>query len=272
MHWIDPGHEFWVEDQGLPYMNRFSMDGEFVGTIYDTHLRPRNIFIQPLGRDRFLASYGERRGEESVTVYGFLDTDLQWTEDFLTLRSQPSFQTTRTSYRPIPFTVGEGCSATPDGRILVTRPNEGRIALYSAKGELLKYIEREWEPTPVTSHERKAVRKRLRESSSEEFQSMANRIPFPDRYPAFMSAMMDDTGRIWVRHFPRGSYLRFESPATYDIFDADGVWLGTQRFEFGFSIAGDYAYRQYNAESGSPRIERFHIKSLVPEAVGRIQK
>ncbi len=271
MHWIEPGEEFWVEDQTLVRINHFSMDGEYLGSFSRAPLMTRNIFIGILGKDRFLGWYGDRRGEERVSVYGFLNADLEWDKDFMTVRSSPSFKTGQNSYRPIPFTTGESCTTTPDGRILVSRPDEGQIALYSAEGKLLRYIEREWEIAPVTNKEKEDIRNRFRASSSQEFPTMAETMPFPDNYPPFRRATMDDRGWIWVEHQPRGLYLSIAGPRTYDIFNSDGVWLGTQQFDGLIKVSGDYVYRQYDAESGAPRLERFILKLLVDEYRGPSQ-
>ncbi len=267
LHWVDLDREFWVED--FMRINRFSMDGEYLGSINRTPLMMKNIMIQPLGRDRLIGSYGERQGERSVTVHGLLNADLEWIADFMIMDSSPGFQTTERGYRPIPFTAGDGCSATPDGRILVTRPNEGRIELYSIQGELQQFIERDWEYAPVTGEDKEALRKRYRESSRPESQRMAETFPFPDRYPAFRRATMDDSGRIWVERYPKGSYMSYDGPCTYDIFASDGVWFGTQQFDFSFRVCGDHAYRQFYAESGSPRLERFRMTSLVGHTESR---
>ncbi len=246
-------------------INHYSMDGSYLGSSNRSPLMMKNVFIQPISHDRFLASYGEGRESERRLVYGFLNGDLEWIEDFMTVEALPVFQTSPSGFSPVPFTAGDECIATPDGRIMVIRPNEGRIEIYSGQGEILQYIERDWEFVPVTHEDREAVRQRYRDSSREESRELAEKVPFPDQYPAFRMATMDDSGRIWVEHLPKGSFMRYEGPTTYDVFDSDGIWLGTQQFDFRFTVSGEYAFRQYYAESGSPRLERFRLTSLVTE-------
>jgi hypothetical protein len=78
---------------------------------------------------------------------------------------------------------------------------------------------------------------------------------------------MDNLRRIWVERYKGPYYSSSAESYTYDLFGPEGVWLGVQDLPFRMSISGNYAYRSYLAESGGPRLERYRLRPLYPEAV-----
>jgi len=266
MHWYEPGEEFWVEDQDLFRITRFDLEGLFLGTVNYTHIRMRNTFLNRLRKDHWLGWTGEREGNRNITVYEFLDADLQVVRPFLTLPASPSYPISANAYIPIPFTRGEGIRVGPNGEIVDWEPNQGWICRYDPDGTLLYQIEREWEFPPVTAAEEDSLRRRYRESRTESYRRIADEIPIPDRKPAFWGVLVDDTGRIWVERYASGRYaLQADERVVYDVFDREGVWIGIQSFDFRPTlIMYGHAYHSGTSEAGGPRLYRHRLVPRYP--------
>ena len=174
----------------------------------------------------------------------------------------------------IPFTREPELTPFPDGRILLSNPDEGRLTILSSTGDPLMHIERDWERPRLSADDKREGRKPYAESDQPLRKRIADQIPFPRRHTAYSNAFTDDRGRIWVE------YVDGLAPASVttdhykcDVFGPDGVWLGVQEFDFfPWRISGDHVYRRLGLEGEGPRIRRYSLRPLVPEAAGDIQR
>ncbi|MFC1529097.1 hypothetical protein ACFL41_00630 [Gemmatimonadota bacterium] len=278
--WYEPGESFIVDDRSLNRATRISMTGELLDTQnYGHQMERRWQAYIALGNGRYLGHHTPGEGGrtvgrpiEFVNKYFFMDSEFGFVEDFIDLRYSVSFATSPNGGAGIPFLRAPGFLAFPDGRILQHDPEEGRLTIRTTYGEPILHFERDWERKRVSARDREEGRKRFLESDQPYMRRVASRIPFPSRYSAFSRVITDDRGRIWVEYVD-GPYQSsiLGDHFTFDVFGPDGVWLGVQELEYyPTRIRGDYLYRRGAIGDSGSRIQRFHLRPLVPEAAGEI--
>lgn len=149
-----------------------------------------------------------------------------------------------TSRNPVPFTTGMVSALMPDGRFLQGTSDRYVLEHARADGKLFR-IEKHWEPARLDPDEK---------AYNEEWGTAMmrntdpswrwNGPPIPDTKPAFRSITVGAEGRIWVSKYTPGERIpdaepaeswpggpklpaaRWRSPTAYDVFEADGTYLG----------------------------------------------
>ena len=262
IYWIQDGSEVWINDGRLTRITRWTPDGELIDTFNYAEHRNEWDFLYYLGGRQLVGMRMDRTsmGTQNTNIYGFLNEDLSWKRDFITLPGQQNFQASERGWMPLPFTVIARAVFSPEGRIVVGRPYEGRFQLYDSEGTLQITIEHDWESIKVLAKEKQNWLERMRARSTMVLPSYLEKVELPDRRPAFFSVQIDDIGWIWIeraRSWPR------ETSSTYDIFGQDGTWLGVQTIEFSPNrIKGGYVYRIETSEEQGPRLIRYRLQSL----------
>jgi hypothetical protein len=67
----------------------------------------------------------------------------------------------------------------------------------------------------------------------EQPESQIRELPIADSLPAYGRFVLDHEGRLWVERVPplpiviEGPTATRQEPTPWDVFDTDGVWLGT---------------------------------------------
>jgi hypothetical protein len=92
-------------------------------------------------------------------------------------------------------------------------------------GILLKKITREYDPIPITAEDRERLMDKAFGDNPTRNQWD---VRFPDTYPSFKGLSFDDEGRLFVRRYEKEG-----SPdgGLFDIFDANGRYMASQRFK-----------------------------------------
>lgn len=122
------------------------------------------------------------------------------------------------------------------------------IAEHSLDGAVLRLIRRAWDPIPVTDEHISIRTEGMRARGTDDDWVAA--LVYPDHHPAFGSMRVDRAGRLWVQRIdPRRTRedeffdRPGDAPAPWDVFSAEGVWLGAveqpARFRF-MEIGDDY--------------------------------
>lgn len=261
MIWRSDIRELWVNDPRLFRISRFAPDGELIDTINYADRETEWMRMKYLGTDRFIGERWDRSGDpEVMTVYiGFLDSEMDYTEDLLTTIGQRNFQTTESSWMPLPFVLGAQVATSSQGLFVVGYPDDGRIEVYDAHGTLTRVIESSWERIRVQNDEKQAWFERMRAMPMVE-QAYLNRVQLPDYRQAFFTLFLDDLNRIWVeraRSHPR------DTPPVYDVFTTEGEWLGVQSLEERPTrIENGFLYQVVTSEDHGPRLIRYRMVPL----------
>ena len=187
------------------------------------------------------------------------------------------------SSRSVPFTPRQQWTFSPMGYFAGGLSTDYRIDLFRSDAPVLR-IEREWTPVPVLDEEAEERRTNIRQGMQRQYGSWRwNGPPIPDTKPPFRDLVVDFDGRIWVRVSLPGRPtmseeeareeeqrsnrrpLRFEEPIAYDVFDAQGRFLGHVRTPDTFSddpellARGDTVWAVVRDDLDVPSIVRFRM-------------
>jgi len=151
-------------------------------------------------------------------------------------------------------------------RFVYAYPLSYVITAMSYRGELIKKIQKDEPPQPITSAEKDFIISRIEEA----FERRGRKPPkdvveascqFPPHRPFFYGMTVDDVGRIYVRRAP--SVLDESNQVELDIFSRDGYYLYKAFFSFSPEIIKDgLLYDVFTSEeTGEVKIKRYKVKN-----------
>lgn len=243
------GAEVHVAQRGLGPTLVFDQDGAFV----------RSIEPPPVEHYPFIAQYRPMPDGSLLAVQpptGLMPRADEWTENALFVRIAPDGEAERVLSLPavrfarIPSSVEAvvfgpvlGFAFSADG-VVAGYPDRFAIGDYAADGTLRRSIRRDWEPVSVNDADAEAVRARLRSIMTEagipddpelreQPESQIQELHIAATLPAFGRLLLDSEGRLWAERVPpvpvvvAGPFPTRPEPSPWDVFDVDGVWLGT---------------------------------------------
>jgi hypothetical protein len=166
----------------------------------------------------------------------------------------------------VPFTPQVRYGFHPDGGFVVGWSGEYLFRRSTNGHDTVRVFGRTWSPAPVTDAEKRAITDSMVQEWSDGYDPVLLRSAFradeiPSTRPAFEGLAVDQDGNVWVRVGPAPS-----GGLTYDIFDADGAWLGSVRFPITFSPWGDHHFGRdavvvlTEDEGGRPAVVRYRIR------------
>lgn len=198
----------------------------------------------------------------------------------LTAEHTAEWGTSRTSAH-VPFSPVFQWTVHPNGRFLTGLPSEYRINVPREDGVLR--IERTATPAPIQDEERAQARERaVRGMRDTDPDWSWTGPPIPDHKPFYQQLLTGRDGRIWVRLWteasrvenenhdpddPRSAPATWIEPVRYDVFEADGTYLGVVVPPEDFwpytnpVFDGDHVWAVTRDELGVQRVVRFRIDS-----------
>ena len=258
--WIDDGPEVWLGDARLRRVTRYTPEGDLLDTIpFGTRGK---VFgnMRHISNDRFIGITSERVSDTSIIHYGFLDENLEWSRDFVSLPGQRFFEAFPGSRAPLPFQTLHSVVSLPSGNLVIADPNVGRLTICSGNGEPLFHITRDWEFPRISVAEKQATLDRMRANIA--LDRLKN-LNLPEKHAAFDYVLTDSQNQIWVRR-NRMNQTREENPYyVFDVFDSSGAWVGTQSLDFNPNIiTSEYAYDRRQSELHGPKVIRYKLTKL----------
>jgi hypothetical protein len=182
----------------------------------------------------------------------------------------------------VPFSPQIEWSFSPLGHFVGGVATAYRIDLF--KPGLVLRIERAYDPIPVLSAEKAEQERRITENFKRSFGSWHwNGAPIPDTKPPFKGLFVDRDGRIWVQVSQPGHeavsaeealeeerrterpVMRYAERLVFDVFDADGRFLGPLVPPEGFRTwtppvaSGETVWGVVEGDLGVERVVRFRI-------------
>lgn len=127
----------------------------------------------------------------------------------------------------VPFSGSLQWRLAPSGHIWSLLTDEYRLTQFSASGDTLKSVTRDFQPLPVTAADMDAAREEL-----EWFVSQGGKIDLaklPSRKPAAKRFFVDGDGNLWVTRIVAE---REDEDRIIDVFDPEGRFLGTVTLPF----------------------------------------
>ncbi len=148
-----------------------------------------------------------------------------------------------------------------DGRIYVGSSERSyEILMFDLEGTLLRRIQKEYSPVPVSSEYKENYLKPFKKFMPD----YAEKIYFPEFWHSFHSFFLDDQGRLYVMTYEPG-----ENPGEhmYDIFNKDGVFIARMSLNayyqnYGRLLAksrGEKIYCVQEKESGYRQLSVYNL-------------
>jgi hypothetical protein len=191
--------------------------------------------------------------------------------------------------RSVPFSPQVAWTFSPLGYVVGGLSTDYRIDLFKPGGTVLR-IEREASRVAVQPAEADERRRQLTESLRRQYGAWRwNGPPIPDTKPPFRELVVSDEGDIWVEVSVSGVLregvqptdadgrvqLRYWEPPAFEVFAADGRFLGTVRVPEGLRVdpepvvRGDRIWAVFRDEMDLPTLRRLRIVKGGPsEAAG----
>lgn len=164
-----------------------------------------------------------------------------------------------------------------DGRITSGRNSEYRLELRTADGELERIVQRPFVRRSFSDSDQGEFRARLRERldghpPSPATGRMLRSMNYADYYPVYAALFGGPDGTIWVQHAKDVSLIgdsdleafdvRAVGAATYDVFDAEGYYLGVIATPDGFEPLrsnGEHIYGIGRDDLGVQHVVRLRV-------------
>jgi hypothetical protein len=200
-----------AKDPSKPKYVVYNQDGQFVKEVL---LKKPAELIALLSNGRYFCWQQIQEPEMLRNFLGVSDFPFE------------SFQEIYRQDTPNPFQSSES-KVTISGRSLIFQagkrnlyigdPAKGyEIRVYDLAGQLSRKIRKEYAAVPVSEE----FKRRFLERFPEDYRG---RFDFPNAWPAFMSFVEDEEGRLFVRTFERGVK---PDESLFDIFSPAGVFIG----------------------------------------------
>jgi hypothetical protein len=191
---------------------------------------------------------GQGITEPTVQKAQFYVTTPEETQATRPILSLPAIRYMPVERRQAPQDLGPLLSVEVDGDLIYYGwPEEYDIQSYDRNGQLLRRIRRSWEPTPILKQHIETYVRMMTERDWEmggpppeeyvaRLRRMLDQMIYPESFPAFDRLMLDRVGNVWARtteeadlarYVPTSSWPVPSVPATWDVFDTTGVWLGS---------------------------------------------
>lgn len=167
----------------------------------------------------------------------------------------------------VPLTPRIISALNPDGGVVYGWSGDYQFAVSAAGEDTTMVFGRTWTAIPVTGERKRfevdgMIGRMARSFGEDNLRQTFKTDDIPNTAPAFIGLHIDKDGHRWVRLDPGMDSTR----ATYDIFDAEGVYLGAMgiapappmfnRMAFG---RGEIVVAQENAD-GLPVIVRYRVR------------
>lgn len=178
---------------------------------------------------------------------------------------------------PTPLTFGpELVHASARNRVVMGFGNEFAVREYDDTWTLRRIIRRAWTPRSLTAADLDTYVDAWMTTWSTETGAKRDRerlaqinAPYPDALPAFSDLLASASGELWLRDpslvgAPACWCLSglSDTPSTWTVFDASGVWLGTVRMPARFTpseVGTDYVLGYLRDTANAPRVVMYRI-------------
>jgi hypothetical protein len=284
---VDPAGEVVVPDLGNQRVNRYSASGEPLGS-FPIQLQqgiPRIFAMDPSGRLlaqlQGVAIQGIAALEEGdpIVAYDTLGSVVD------TLAMLPKGQTREVSgdqVRGRIFAPEPVWDLDDTGSVYYAMSDRYKIFVNGPGGELIRIITRDIEPKPVGEADKEAILDLLRQqyaqlgASPAQIQQALQVLYFADFYPVFGQFFVGPQGTLWAQRIRTAQDMASETEGgtpfdpqdigapEWEVFDAEGRYLGVVDFPEGFSprrVKGEDIYGVWRDEYDVQYIVRLRVNA-----------
>jgi hypothetical protein len=236
-----PGEFQWIMDFSfLPDERLLVMDFRSLRTsIFDSSGKflESHQWIQNLYLDQILlttnqsfilaiADFGGPTQERKIVVneYDFKGNLIRSVGEYVSQKRKVYYDGTINYSVPIPHSpLSLLAGDTKNNRIYHCLNSKYLIELYDQTGELIRKIERPYEPVPYTSKDKEAFIAQYENHRIEGMKKLAREVDFPSVKSIASRLFTDDQGNLWIRtneHRKEGD----KTFTAYDIFNNEGIY------------------------------------------------
>ncbi len=242
MGMFERGGEVWTIDPASQGIQRFSVDGEFLGAtpfniMQGVPIRMDEVGNSVIAQRRSMGTDGASMGTEGdpVTTVGAETTDtimvLPAGETISMQGGMPEFS----FFAPEPL-----WDAADDGSTVQGINDSYRFEIRDADGSLTRIVSRDVEGQPVTPGVERAVLDLMRDqmtqagAPAEMLQPILEQATFAETFPPVAQVLLEANGHLWVQRtsdlsdFADDEDIDIQDLGAprWDVFDPDGVFLG----------------------------------------------
>ncbi len=170
-----------------------------------------------------------------------------------------------------------------NGHVVFGINSEYRLLVHDGTGQLTRIIQHPFERRPVTDTDKLAFMRFMREMMSQSgappaaVDQVLAGVSFADNYPAFASLLGGPAGTIWVQHVRTAEQVvaaggEFSAQdvggSDFDVFDADGRFLGTLALPTKFQpvrVRGDRLYGIWRDDLDVQHVMVLRVDGLTPD-------
>lgn len=286
---LGPGDTVLVPDGALQRVTRFTREGSEAGSFPLSFAEgipirwastPEHQLVQ---QTRRMAFPGQPQAPEEPQPDLLLVRGADGTvrDTLMQLQTGESFQLGAGGPRIRFFAPEPVWTMTPEGKLVSGRTSDYRLEVRSRTGELERVITRPFTPKPVTEADKEMILRGMREmmraqgAPPQAVEPMLQSASFGETYPAFANIVAGPEGSLWLQRLRTASELQemaaggeldmqdIGSP-TWDVFDAEGRYLGSLTLPEGFSpmkVVGDRFYGVLRDELDVQYVARYRLGS-----------
>lgn len=269
-----PDGRLWVPDVGTHRYTVYEPDGALMATHRTQFRRWGYIWCCGFGRDGMLYDNAGVNVEDRTDERSYL----RRFDDELQLQASTPEPAPPAGYEPntyafpdpsgafmrgvmmVPYGANRSVTFDPRGGFLTVLTDRYRIEQLDLAGDTLRIIEAVLEPAAVSATEREEAIARVRAFTEQVGGGSVDFSRIPATKPLIVSLHVDDADRLWVRT------MTASGGTTFDIFDAEGRFLGAARAEFEIPsywrpiIRGDRLYTLVQGELDEPYVVRARLR------------
>lgn len=281
---MGPADTLLVADMGNQRVQRYLRDGTEAGSFplsFNQGIAMKWISTPEGGaayqlRSMAMPGMAQREGGDLLLVRG---ADGTVRDTLLTLDEGQSVRFENGRPDIVMFAAEPMWTLMPDGRLVSAITTDYRMEIHGSQGGIERVITRPFEPRSVTEADRQAVLSFLRNMMEDQgappnaVQMVVDGVRFADRYPAFANLLGGPDGTLWVQqvrsatslpeeHAPSSMELEDMGSPDWDVFDADGRYLGVVTFPDRFRPLrwqGDRVYGVRRDDLDVPYVVRLRL-------------
>lgn len=166
-----------------------------------------------------------------------------------------------------------------DGGFVSAMNDAYRVEFVNADGGVTQILQRAVEPQPVTDGDVRYMKELFRRLILDQgappaaVQTILDGLEFAENYPAFLNLLVASDGSVWLQQIQTAEDLMASGAESFnpqdlgshrwDIFDAEGRYLGVLEFPVGFTplrLLPGQVYGTWNDDLGVPYVKRLAIE------------
>lgn len=185
-------------------LNFYSLEGKFIRSLSTARVFPIRVLINSKGYILALVNVAEpSKNEKEIKLF---DADLNFLKTLVTIPESDSQDFN-------PFRPGIHWALAKYDNLVVGYLEDYELQIFNSDGELIKKINREYDPVKIISEEIEEMKKRVKPGL---------KLIIPKHYPAIQDLFADDEGRIFIQTYER---VKDGNGYYFDIFDTEGRYI-----------------------------------------------